>query len=449
MPMEFTTISMGSLLIVASLGLLLLVLPQRYALAPMFIAGSYLTLGQNIFISGAHFHLIRVLIAFGLVRILVRREIFTVKLNVIDKVFLAWLLIRTFLYVLVSGETETFLERFGGLYNGVGAYFLVRAVVRNFDDIVLNVKILGLTMIPLAAPFLVEYTTGRNPFFVFGGVPEFSEVRAGKLRCQGAFAHPILSGTFGATSVPLFVGLWVHSIGNRLIAVAAIGVATLIFILSSSSGPLIAYLVSLIGLSCWMFKAQVRAMRWGIVILLLALHTVMNAPVWFLISRLGEAIGGGGYYRAALIDAFFSHFDEWWLIGTGYTAHWMSLPLEIDPTMADIVNHYVAQGVSGGLLCLILFIGLIVMCFKVTGRAIQDEGRFSQSERFMIWALGCTMLSHVASFFSVSYFDQLNVFWYLFIGMIAALMESQNPEEANYEPGDNQDIIQFPTHVRS
>jgi hypothetical protein len=73
----------------------------------------------------------------------------------------------------------------------LGVYFPVRAVVRSFDDIILNVKMLGITLIPLAVPFLVEYTTGRNPFFVLGGVPEFTQIREGKFRCQGAFMHPI------------------------------------------------------------------------------------------------------------------------------------------------------------------------------------------------------------------------------------------------------------------
>ncbi len=428
MPADVTTVSMGSFLIVASLGFLLLILPQRYALAPMFIGGSYLTLGQNFSISGAHFHLIRVLIAFGLVRLLVRREIFSIQLNAIDKIFIAWIVIRTFLYVLVSGDTETVLERLGVLYNSVGIYFLVRAVVRSFDDIILNVKMFGLTIIPLAVPYLVEYTTGKNPFFFLGGVPEFTQIRKGSLRCQGAFRHPILSGTFGATAVPLFVGLWVYSTGNRVIALCAFGVATLIFILSSSSGPLIAYLVSMVGLVCWMFKTRIRTIRWGIAILLLALHAVMKAPVWFLINRLGEVIGGGGYYRSALIDEFISHIDEWWLIGTDHTAHWLPTALESNPKMADIVNHFVAQGVSGGLLCLILFIWLIVMCFKTTGKAILDEARFSSSERFMIWSLGCALLSHVASFFSVSYFDQLSVFWYFLIGMIASLSSDRNSQ---------------------
>ena len=454
MLVDDTTVSLGSLIIVACLGFLLVVLPRQYALAPILIGACYLTLGQAIVVSGVHFHLIRVLIAFGLVRLLVRREISSIKLNAIDKVLIAWIIVRTFLYVLVSGDTESFLERLGALYNTVGIYFLVRAVVRSFDDIIFNVKMLGLTIIPLAVPFLVEYTTGRNPFFALGGVPEFTQIREGRLRCQGAFRHPILAGTFGATAIPLLVGLWRYSTDNRLIALGAIGVATFIVFVSSSSGPLLAYLVCLVGLVCWMVKTRIRAIRWGIAILLLALHALMKAPVWYLMSRLGGVVGGGGNYRSALIDASISHFDEWWLIGTEYTSHWMPTGVMSNPKMADIVNHYIAQGVSGGLLCLILFVWLLVQCFKATGKAILDEDRFSSSERFMIWALGCTVLGHAVSFFSVTYFDQINVFLYLTIGMIAALVKSPESEVAEsevaeFELDNNQDIIQLPPQVRS
>ena len=176
-----------------------------------------------------------------------------------------------------------------------------------------------------------------------------------------------------------------------------------------------------------------RAIRWGAVVILLALHAYMKAPVWFLISRLSELISGGGWYRSALIDAFFRNFDEWWLIGTGYTAHWMPSGLAIDPTKADIVNQFVAQGVNGGLLGLTLFIWLIVNCFKTTGGAVRIEARYSFPEQFMIWSLGCTIFSHVVSFLSVSYFDQIMIFWYMIIGMIVALVHDKkgNPHKGD------------------
>ncbi len=169
-----------------------------------------------------------------------------------------------------------------------------------------------------------------------------------------------------------------------------------------------------------------RTLRWGIVVLLLTLSAYMKAPVWFLISQLGDITGGGGWYRSALIDAAISHFDEWWLIGTGYTAHWMPTGLAIDPNMADMVNYFIAQGVHGGLLALILFIWLIVKCFKTVGVATRNGIQYTAQQRFMIWCLGCTVFGHVTSFFSVSYFDQITIFWYMVIAMIATLEGTRN-----------------------
>lgn len=445
MPEEVGSISTGSFAIAMSLGLLLLVLPRRYAMVPMLIGACYLTLGQSVAVGWAHFHLIRILIACGMLRIIIRGEIAHITFNAIDKLFLAWLVVRVFLYVLVSGDTESLAERLGGLYNTIGIYSLVRAVVRDFDDVILTVKLLALVTIPLAVPFLLEYTTQHNPFYVLGGVPEITQLREGKLRCQGAFAHPILAGTFGATAMPLFVGLWGHNARNRFIALTALLVATFIVFTSSSSGPLLAYLVVLIGFFCWKFKTRTREIRWGLSIFLLVLHAVMKAPVWFLISRMGELIGGGGYYRSALIDAFFDHFDEWWLFGTEYTAHWMPTGILANPKMADIVNHYVLQGVSGGLLCLVLFIWLLVKCFQTVGGVMHKEADYySSAERFMIWALGCALLGHVASFFSVAYFDQITVFLYMTIGMIAVLVREGQGEKRGSKLSKTEGPIQFP-----
>ena len=63
----------------------------------------------------------------------------------------------------------------------------------------------------------------------------------------------------------------------------------------------------------------------------------------------------------------------------------------------------------------------------------------------MVWALGCTLFSHAVSFFSVSYFDQMAVFEFLLIGMIAALVQDGKKEGSGFESGKNQGLIQLST----
>lgn len=424
-----SSISAGSLVFILCMGFLLLVLPRRYAIVPLLISGCYMTLGQALIIGGLHFYLIRIVIFFGMIRIVVKKEIFSIKLTSIDKVLIAWLTVSSLLYPLFGEFNVALGERLGRVYNTFGIYFLVRALIRDLDEIVLTVKMLGIIIIPLAVLFAVEHTTGRNPFSILGGVPLFPEIRNGRLRCQGPFLHSILAGTFGATSLPLFVGLWAQTAIKRSLATGAIVASTVIVFSSAASGPYLAYITVLFGSICWHFRSHMRTIRRGIVVLLLSLHLFMKAPVWFLISRLSDLTGGGGWYRSALIDAAISHFDEWWLIGTGYTAHWMPTGLAIDPNMTDMVNQFIAEGVTGGLLAMILYIWLIVKCFKTIGLAVRNEIRYSTSERFMIWCMGCTVLGHVASFFSVSYFDQITIFLYMIIAMIAALTNDERPRE--------------------
>lgn len=181
-----------------------------------------------------------------------------------------------------------------------------------------------------------------------------------------------------------------------------------------------AFVIASIALLIWPCRKMMRAIRWGMLLAVLALAAVMKAPVWFLISRLSDMTGGSGWYRSALIDAAIRHFDEWWLAGTGYTAHWMPTGANWDSNSADIVNEFVFQGVNGGLLAVLLFVWLIVKCFKTVGAAIRTPG-YSSGRQFMIWSMGCAFVAHIASFFSVSYFDQIIIFWYLLIGMIVAV----------------------------
>lgn len=413
--------------------MLQLVLPRRYAFVPIVIAGCYMTLGQALLVAGLHFYLLRVLILFGVTRILVRKELSSIKPNGVDGVLIASLVVSTFLFVLVDGTNTTLVGRLGGAYDAIGTYLLVRASIRSTDDALAVVRACALVTIPLAVPFVLESLSGRNAFAALGGVLPMSEIRNGHVRCQGAFRHPILAGTFGATAMPAFVGLWVSAKRSRVIASLAIVSATIIVITSRSSGPISAFAVASAGLMLWPCRNKMRVIRWGMLLGLLVLAMVMNQPIWFLIARVSDLTGGGGWYRSGLIDAAVRHFDEWWLVGTGYTAHWMATGASENANSADIVNEFVYQGVNGGMIAVVLFVWLIGKCFKTVGTAVRTQS-YPSGTKFAIWSMGCALVGHVASFFSVSYFDQIIIFWYLLLGMIVATAAHATAAVTSPEP---------------
>ena len=242
------------------------------------------------------------------------------------------------------------------------------------------------------------------------------------------------------------VGLWFQRGPNRSRAI--IGGLGCVFVMyaSASSGPLLSFLVALVGLGMWRMRNQMRLFRRGVVVVLIGLSFVMKAPVWYLISKVSDVFGGSGWWRSYLIDQAVQHFSEWWLIGTSYTANWApyGIVLPNNPKMMDITNEFIAQGVNSGLLGLGLFIAIIVCCFKIIGRAVRTNGE-PPLERKLIWTFGVCLAAHCASFVSVSYFDQIQVFWFWLLAVIPCLAEVsvQNPAyEPIPEPTDGMDKTQ-------
>jgi hypothetical protein len=423
---ETSTINSITTYFIIISSLLMISLPRRLAIFPILIAACYITLGQILVIAGLHFPVFRILIFFGFLRLIIRGEIYKLKLNHIDKAIIWWVIISIITGVLLEKSWDGFINRLGLAYSALGCYYLFRFLIRDRDDLLTLLKILVIIIVPLTISVIIEKTTSRNIFSIFGGVPEVTVIRDGRLRCQGAFRHPILMGTFAATLIPLFFSLWFKNKGGKLFSMLGIICATIITFASASSGPALAYIYGIIALMAWPFRYNMRIIRWLILIALISLHMIMKAPVWFLMARLGEQIGGGGWHRAEIITQAVTHFNEWWLIGTTYTAHWMPNVLPINPNMIDITNQFIFEGVGGGIWRMGAFIIIIIICFRELGKSnliLKDQ---PIDLRIFSWSLGAALFAHIMSFMSVAYFDQIIVFWYLLLAIISVFISTIN-----------------------
>ncbi|MGZ3611691.1 MAG: O-antigen ligase family protein [Ktedonobacteraceae bacterium] len=382
-------------------------------------------MGQQIVISGLHFHLFRILLLSGILRVITRGEAAQLKLNGMDKIFVWWVIISIVFGTLSKPSTALLVNRLGDAYNAFGCYFFARCVIIQFEDVVVSVRTLAFISLPIAAIMQVEATTSHNLLSVFGGVPEITAIRDGHLRCQGPFRHPILAGVFGATQFPLFFALGCYHPAYRRLAIIAIISSLIIVITSHSSGGLLALFASIAGLTLWRWRKVMPLIRWGTFFAILILAMVMNAPVWYLLARLSSVAGGTGWHRAWLIDQAIAHFDEWWLFGTTYTAHWGpgGQVIEANPDMMDITNHYIAEGVKGGVLKLGLFITLITSCFRGIGRRLRAEA-LEPSAEFFVWAIGVSFFAHCLSFISATYFDQSILILYWLLAIISYIANS-------------------------
>jgi hypothetical protein len=428
---EATNFTPFGLLYLGIMLVLILTLPRDRILLPFLLVSLYMTLGQQLVLSGLNFSVSRITLLFTWIRIVLKNEHKRFHSSPLDNWFIGWLAVRTVINIILWRTGGAIVANMGKIFDAAGTYYLFRVTVIDFKDLRRTVSLVCALAIPLSLLLLAEHFTGYNPFSVFGGVPEMTIIREGKLRCQGPFRHPILTGTFGATTLPfaLFLVRDANARFRRLGAASVVACAVIVYA-SASSGPILASLTVIAVMSIWFMRRRMYLVRRALVCVVIALALVMKAPVWFILARMSDVIGmGGGYHRAALIDAAVNHFSEWAMKGTTYTAHWMPYQLSTNPNMADITNQFIAEGIDGGLLTLALFIGLFVAAYKRIGTAGASARSTGRPQLELLgWTVGASLTAHSVSYLSVTYFDQMAVFWFLCLAACAAV-GSFNEEE--------------------
>lgn len=395
----------------------LLMLPRQWAALPFLVGACYMTLGQGVTLGPFHLFFIRILIALGLIRLIVRGERLAGRITSLDwlmVIWAAWALISSLFHKDPSGML---VNRLGLVYNGCGIYFLLRVFCQSMNDVFRVCRITALLLIPLSIEMLSEQMTGHNLFSSLGGVAELSEVRNGRIRAQGPFAHSILAGTAGAVSLPLMIGLWQQ---HRKTAISGIVACCLMIAASASSGPIMSALFAMGALFMWYWRDRMRLIRWLAVLAYIGLDLVMKAPAYYLVARIDLTGSSTSWHRAYLIETALKHLSEWWFVGTDYTRHWMDYGVGWSPDHADITNHYLYMGVLGGLPLMLLFIAILAKAFSFVGQKCREADTLTSDSRFMIWSLGASLFAHAATFLSVSYFDQSFVFLYLTLAAICS-----------------------------
>lgn len=324
----------------------------------------------------------------------------------------------------------------------VGTYLYMRAYLANHESLQSFSSSLAIVLIPFAFFLLMEKQSGLNPYAAVGAGNLRSLIREGKIRAQGPFGTPILSGTVGASAIALMIPLLAK---RRRLAVAGISAAVVVVYASASSGPIGTLGISLGAVAFWRFRQYLKPAVYGTCVLLFILHFIKERPIWYLMALLDLVGGSTGWHRARLIDEAVKHFDEWWLTGTDFTRHWMPYGLTAVPEHCDLTNYYIHLGVIGGLPLTICLVAIIRRSMKDLGRGIREAGERSEEEEFALWCVGSTIFAHSITFLSISYFDQISMFfWGLLGGLTGFLVLPHARKIENVAAGRDEDKPQIP-----
>jgi hypothetical protein len=401
------------LAIVVLAGLIFFLAPRSWVLPAFLIFSVFTGMTFQVYFLNLNFYSVRVFLLLAWLRILVRRENKGVQWLPMDKGLIAFACAMVLVETLRRGLPGLIYAVANSFYDTLGIYFLCRTLIRERKDVFQAVAWLGVVCAVLAGFMTAERLTRHNWLAPLGATTSWVTARDGKLRCQATFLHAVLAGTFGAVLLPLFVVSWTQGRRMKLLAVVGCIASTLITVSAGSSGPLMTYAAGVFGLLMWPLRGQMRRVRWILLIALTSLHLIMNAPVWALIARVSSITGGSGWHRFNILDTFINHIGDWWLVGTETTSDWGWLT-------EDVANQYCIVAKHGGLLAVVLFIRLLVIGFREVGIQRANASNDRPTE-VLVWAFGCVLLSHLATFFATSYFDQTIVLWYLTLALIASL----------------------------
>ena len=395
--------------------ILIAALPRREAMIPLLLGASYIGPGASLDLGPASFTVLRILVAIGVLRVLIKGEQLAHGMNKIDKMLIVsavWLIATSFFHT-----SDAWVYRSGIVWSEIGSYFLFRVFVRDYNDVEYIFKIVCIILVPIAISMVFEKVIGRNIFDIFGGYSGVV-IQEGHVRARGTFAHPILAGTVGATCFPMALFLWKRHRKHALIGLFA---ATGIILTSTSSGPIMMVLIILFAISLWMFRKRIREIFWLTVAGLIALDIYMKDPIYFLMAKIDLTGRSTGWHRAELIRSSIEHLNEWWLVGTDYTRHWMPTGIHANEIHTDITNHFLGIGVMGGLPLIMIFIVVLVSAFVSIYRALYLNAGAKKEHLFLIWMLGAILFGHVVNFFSISLFDQSITFFYLILACIGTI----------------------------
>jgi hypothetical protein len=206
---------------------------RRVALLGLFGVVCYVPMDQQILVGAFHFNSTRIALLAGFVRVIVRGEYRALTLTGIDKALVAYVVAVTGISILREGTMSEVVFCFGKDYDMVLSYFVCRCLLPAYQDMKAAILSLAWLIVPLAILLVPEMRTGHN-FFAVMGVHDEGEARHGFMRAQGPFLTPILAGVFGATLLPLFIGLYPGA-KRRLLLLTGMGASASIAV-SSVSG---------------------------------------------------------------------------------------------------------------------------------------------------------------------------------------------------------------------
>jgi hypothetical protein len=390
---------------------------RRWALLSMMAGVLFLTQGHSLNLGGLSFFPIRFIETAALLRVVLRREFTLAQLNRID-----WAVLIAYNYtslVWTMRSEERSAEQLAFALDPTICYLALRGLTAKLEDLRWVLVGVAVLLLPFTALVALERVTGQSSFALVGANwPLY--FRNDVARASGPFRHASLLGSIGAAFFALYVGLWASK-RDRPFAILGGGLSMALVVLSNSGGPLTSAMAAGGGWLLWPLRRKMRVTRLSILAVVALLAVVMKAPIWYLPFKVSLLVGGGGYHRGLLMESAWNDLGRWWLFGADLSETLSWIPYAHGETGgADITNAFIAFGIKGGVLALLLLVLVLCLGFRQIGvqlRLAHSSGDMP-AER-LLWGLGVALGVHAVSWLGIAYFDQSWVIWLWHLSLVS------------------------------
>jgi hypothetical protein len=396
---------------------------RKHLILIFLLCINFTTAAQRLYIAGVNFPLIRIVLIAVLLRLFLRREQAWMAINRLDKAVLLFASVIAVATSLRDPGKAGVVFALSNLGDILGFYFVARLIIRSESDVGYLIKCMMWISFIIAAMFIYERITLRNPMGVFGGVTVNTWIRDGKPRVQGPYAHPILSGAYWAAFLPLFA-IYMKRRPAMKLAMLCCGI---IVFLCASSTPMMSLLAGIAAGILYYQRAWLSSIKLSVVAAILLLAVVWSHPIWYLFIKIDFTGGSTGYFRYLLTDAFVRNWKDWLIIGEDNTAQWGAALNLASVGLADITNQFILYAVRGGIVALGLSIYQISLAFKYLGELKRSATR--EGTRVFYWQLGVSLLVHIVSFFGVAYFGMIDFTWWMTLAICSSLRQVGKADE--------------------
>ncbi|MDD2465988.1 MAG: hypothetical protein PHI97_18480 [Desulfobulbus sp.] len=359
------------------------------------------------------FTVLRFLVLTGLIRLIFQGGVRLISWNYFDKLVVAWAFAGSSIYILQQGTGGAIINRCGFMFDVLGMYLLFRISIRTWGDVFTSIKIFAIFAIITAPLIALEKFQESSFFSLFGHVE--ARFHRDRFRASGPFSHHIIMGCFWATLLPMFYASIKIQKNMVLFGLAIMAVLSNVYF-SGSSTPIMTVIAVMLFWLLYTYRMYGMKIFQATCFTLFALHLIMKAPVWHLLSRVNVFSGSTGWHRYILFDNFVTHIPEWFLLGTKDTAHW-------GYGQQDLTNQFVLEGVRGGMITLLVFVALVYQAVKIPGRVSLDNTDLQA--HWFSWAICTAMFGHFVTFWGVSYFGQINMLLYFTFALVGFALERE------------------------